>query len=419
MALGASAGFSVDGQPGPGADIVVAVSTWGAPYTISFWRFNTTDKSVTLISPDPVSPQFTVKHLVAGNFDGDGWPDFVASPRPDDGEVLIYTYDGTSYVSDIIPAIPSVEAPIAVGNIDGIGIDEIVVSPFVYQLSVSGEGWVVRSEHPGGGSSVALGDVDGDGDLDLLVGDSNAKVEKLRNAGQLDGFQASGLPSFFDSTSSIIAEGSSRNDRLGKVVAVAESEGTTGPITDLIVSAFNPVRAAVYLGLFAFPNTPADPPLMLTPPTSLTPDTDPGAGNSWAARVISTGNVDADPIPDVLVSATAAPACVGGSGTGGRAYLFLNYSSEPWGTPTAPLGSGRISIGPPNRAEITWDTNQFGWGSAIVGNYIFISSPGDQRTYDATTPFPDGCGEVNGPPCPNGEPFIFRRGAVHVYEYTP
>ena len=141
----------------------------------------------------------------------------------------------------------------------------------------------------------------------------------------------------------------------------------------------------------------------LTANTSLTPDTDPNAGNSWAARVISTGYVGSNPTPDVLIAATAAPACVGGSGTGGRAYLFLNYVN-------------RVSIGPPNRAEIIWNTNQLGWSSAIVDDYIFISAAGDQRKNDMETPILDGCGEVGGTPCTNGEPFIFRAGAVHIYK---
>ena len=49
------------------------------------------------------------------------------------------------------------------------------------------------------------------------------------------------------------------------------------------------------------------------------------------------------------------------------------------------------------RGAITWDTNQFGWGKAIVDDDIFISAPGDQGT------------EVEG---------VFRSGTVFIYQYA-
>ena len=374
---------------------MIAVARRNSPTTISFWRFD--GSSVTLVGApnDLASPPFSVQYLVPGNFDGDQWPDFVAS-RDGVGSVLIYTFDEPSgkYVSTAVDSIPRPSgAPggfgeaIAVGDLDGAtdGLDEVVVGGdgalYIYKLNGATWSDPPVGEHLGSvGGSVALGNVDGVAGLDLIVGDHKVGTGRNRRSGQVEVFHDTGSPPFFNWTTPVTIPGNGKDDRFGSIVAAAE----TASGHDLVaIGSRDPKRAAVY-------ETGA---LTVNPSAfTLTPDSDSGAGDSWAPRVVPTGDVDGNSVGDVLVAATAAP-CPGQNGTGGRAYLFLNYAES---------GAGRIPFNAPNADEITWDTNQFGWGSAIVDDYIFISAPGDQRPGDQDLTLS----------------WLFRAGRVFIYQYV-
>ena len=195
-----------------------------------------------------------------------------------------------------------------------------------------------------------------------------------------------GASPFFSQTPAI-ARGTHRDDHLGRRLAAAPSDQGGH---DLIVTTSwinDETRAEIYM---------SGDMSLVSRWQELKPDFDPDADAGWATRGIATGFVDGNLLPDVLIAAPNAP-CEGQSGTGGRAYLFLNYGDGSGGT--------KLSFNAPNAPAITWDTNQFGWGKAIVDEYIFISAPGDQQS--AST-------DPNDP----ADPWLFRAGTVHIHKYV-
>ena len=273
---------------------MVAVARRNSQTNVSFWLF---DKNQSL-RPGNVervnfllTDGFSVQHLVPGNFDGDRWPDFVAY-RGGLEEVFIYTYNGAEYVSMASLRLnrPDGVGAVAVGDIDGAedNLDELVVSSdgalYIYKLN-NGT-WGDPVEEIGiGASSIALGNVDGvvangtsGTGVDLIVGDHRDGSGKLRNHGSVQVFGDTGflVRPFFTWTTPITVPGNQvRNDRFGRMVAAAERLNLPGPPNhDLIAIGSQPKRAAVY-------PTSA---LTVNPLFTLTPDTDDGADNSWAAR---------------------------------------------------------------------------------------------------------------------------------------
>jgi len=377
---GARFGTTLAARSDAQGNVIIAVRARhdgaGEP-NLTFWSFDGSNISQV---GDAVETGFQAERLVAANLDGDGtWPEFIASG--DGSAPVIYAHDGVGYAAAAaIPAPPGAASGfgegLAVGDLDGDGTHDLVAVGASGTVSVYSPGdWQMPIDTYAGvgyfGRSVALGDVDYVPGLDLIVGAETAKVGKLREAGQVYVLSGNNDGTFFASQPTVL-NGTAKQERFGSYVGSGITADSTAAPEYLIAAtaAGQDTRAVVYQ------TPPGDGTALVT----LRPDEN--ADGSWAQEGFASGDLDFDGNADVLIGAPTAPQCDGFSGTGGRVYLFLNYDDAP------------LTITSPNADVIDWDSNQFGWGKAIVGNLVVIGQPGDQ-----------------------GAEGIFRWGTVHIYEY--
>jgi len=132
--------------------------------------------------------------VALGDVDGDGDLDLLTTSRPSGGltgSLAIRLNDGSGTFSgtqDV--AVGSMPEDVALGDLDGDGDLDVVVGDYAYAVYVclnTGAGTFGAGQPVGAGTgpaSVALGDVDGDGDVDCVAGDlQDARVSVLLNTG--------------------------------------------------------------------------------------------------------------------------------------------------------------------------------------------------------------------------------------------
>ncbi len=134
--------------------------------------------------------------VVIADFNNDGWPDLVVTSDCQTvtcvtGSIRLLTNngDGTFTLTDAAIG-PDKGGPLAVGDVNGDGNLDIVVSTGVFLGN--GDGTFAQNSSvalPGGTISIALADVNGDGKLDVIVADQvSVKVQLGNGDGTLQSF---------------------------------------------------------------------------------------------------------------------------------------------------------------------------------------------------------------------------------------
>jgi hypothetical protein len=259
---------------------------------------------------------FGARVMAMGDLNADGVPDIVVGDR-DFGVAFAFVgqVDGNgilSYSDQIaFPATPGTTARfgtgLAMGDLDGVPGDEVAVADqgfgtghksqpggvFIYQFQAGGFTLYKTINQPNP-TSVAIGDVTGDANLDVIVGSSNVNVYPGPSLSSPLTFPTSGF----------------------KVGAANVNSALKGLITSTDWNS-TPIQASIYSGLVSAGEQPA---FTLAPSAGLT--------TGWA-NDLDTGDINGDGLADVLVGApntspsTACPSNVGNT------YVFVTNTATP------------------------------------------------------------------------------------------
>lgn len=333
-------------------------------------------------------PASFLRAIATADLDGDGGRDDLIVLA---GGLTTYLGDGSGGLAATGPAVSSAGASLAVGDVDGDGDQDVVTGGRSPDWNVVlhrndghgalGAGAVIT---PGWSTSyeVDLGDVDGDGDLDLAIGDRLNNVARVwRNDGH----------GTFTSTGNTAQVGGSNDaesmrlvdvDRDGRLdllasggtmvsVAFGRGNGTFLPVlpqaggngfneseaADLDGDGDLDVIVAAYLTADRSTVFQRDGTWILTPRTVTAP----------AAFWLRIGDLNLDGDPDVLLSGGSHdpdPAVVwlpGGDGTSFGAFRPLATSNDANGTDAALAdfdGDGALDVVYVNEATIATRLNQ-------------------------------------------------------------
>jgi serine/threonine protein kinase len=128
--------------------------------------------------------------IAAADVDGDGDLDVLLGNQDSPSRVLLNAGDGTFPTSTELPGGSASTNSIAAADVDGDGDLDVLVgnydSPSRVLLNAGDGTFPMTFELPGGSAhtnSIAAADVDGDGDLDVLLGNQDSPCRVLLNAG--------------------------------------------------------------------------------------------------------------------------------------------------------------------------------------------------------------------------------------------
>ncbi|MCI0588293.1 MAG: VCBS repeat-containing protein [Planctomycetes bacterium] len=330
------------------------------------------DGSGAFADPSPrVFPEAgdTTNALALADVDGDGDLDaFAGNSVPSTGEQnRLYLNEGTGTFSDVtaasLPALLDLTSAVAFGDVDGDGdVDEYVGNTGGFgpgagdRLYLNGGAGVFVDVTAGNlpgvldvTQAVALGDVEGDGDLDAFTGNSATGVFTQQNRLFLNG----GTGTFSDVTSTNLPAAILYT----RAVALGDLDGDGDPDAFLGNGGAAGQAEAVWLngGTGVFTAAPA---------TSL-----PGFLDS--TRAVALGDVDGDGDLDALVGNS-------GPTSPGLNRLYLNNGG---GVFTTALGSG---LSPPaafTQAVALGDLDEDGDLDAFFGNNITVYGSSPNRLF--------------------------------------
>jgi len=243
---------------------------------------------------------------------------------------------------------------VAVGDVNGDGFADVVVGQSNWSNGQTNEGrvllylggpsgwiaspaWTVESDFANAlsGFAVAIGDFDGDGYGDIAV------AQPGRGGGTVSLYRGtSGLPQFANSVVAGIAGSFGQSCAMGDF----NSDGKA----DLVVGVSDAAKVYVYRGNASF---------LLTSPTVITQAT-----TSFGTSVTNAGDVNGDGYPDLLVGAQ-----FGGADENGYLYLYLGYASgvttTAWWSQQGPLTGARLGLAVAGIGDIDHD----GYADFIAG----------------------------------------------------
>jgi hypothetical protein len=345
------------------------------------------DAQTLLLTLDSPSPQYMANFgssLAVGDVDGDGKGDVAVGavfenvgPISDAGRVYVFSGANGSLLLTLDTPNPRANgnfgSSVAVGDVNGDGRPDIAVAAAsenvggnyaqgrAYVFSGAGGSLLLTLNIPNPqaedyfGFSLAVGDVDGDGNADIAVGAPYEYVGDSANQGRTYVFSgASGSLLFtLDSPNPqsgvqfgvSLAMGDVIGDGKADIAVGAHFEKVNGNISQGRAYIFSGVDGSVLLTL----NTP-------------NPQVQAGFGSSVAA-----GDVNGDGKGDIAVAAPWED--VGGIEFQGRAYVFSAPTPTP--TPTRPPGVGGAVNLPPAAiaAESDAQAERSGWP---VGAYAAL-----------------------------------------------
>lgn len=294
------------------------------------------------------------KNLALGDVTGDGISDLAVSADnegpTDQGIVHLFSFAGAGSFGSL-PSVPSPVSSsafarsVAIGELTGDSAPDLIVGApaenglagAVYVFAGNGVGGFSsfqRLEAPTPtseaifGSSLAVGDVTGDGQADLIVGAPGLEPSPV-DAGEVFVFPADRVGGFA-APLSLQHPNPQRGDQFGWSVAAVDVTGDGR--ADLIVGAFRAdggSAAGVPVGQFdageviVFASTGngafAAPTIILNPEPQL---------NARFGYAVGAGDVNGDGLPELVVGARWAPS--GGAALAGKVFIFgLNAQGAP------------------------------------------------------------------------------------------
>jgi hypothetical protein len=344
-----------------------------------------------------ISSTFGPQQLAIGDVNNDGIPDIVASQWNGIGAnvALAVGHAAPSGVlSYSLVAIPppvagSFGLSVALGDLDADGFDEIAVSsgfggsgkkmqfPKVSIYSATGGvPSLVQTVAPAStqistnlayGNHVRIGDVNGDGRGDLVVGVPKWVEGGVTEAGAVFIHLSTGSRPTMVQVTPIVLTSSTpqQDDDFGAHVAIGELTGDPAGQTDLLALDYlsSPERTAdVFDGPIVSTGQSLIPSLRLAPQE--------GMSRGWATTGAAIADLTGDGLGDVVVGAPNAPDS-GSCDSVGAVYVFIALGTTATGT----TGWTRYMLQPP-----TVDVNfgAFGWSTVTVPgtSLIFIGEHG-------------------------------------------
>jgi hypothetical protein len=319
-----------------------------------------------------------------GDVDGDGLDDFICGSPKEAGGGMGYVISGGSLgaltTSDaygaLAPTAGAGEAgrSVALGDLDGDGYTDMIVGAYtdnsVYiwygpLASASAVADVVITGSSNFGHSVASGrDLDGDGNDDLVIGASSMATSAGGSPGAAYVFYGPLAGTLTDADADAVLEGDISGEQAGAEVAMGGDLLGDGGATILVSAQYNNANGNRAGAVYIIGGAPLG--------TSLLSDSDAviyGANSDdrlWDAH--DAGDVDGDGQPDLVVGASGVD---GDNADQGGAFVFLG---PLWGA--MDLSVANVTITATSKSDLlgysvgtAGDVNGDGFSDIIVGAY--------------------------------------------------